>query len=715
VKNVEKLLRGKIPSSEIGIEVRKSICTICDPTTQCGLELYVKDGKIIKVEGSKDHPYSLGTLCSKGAANRQYIYSEDRLKTPLERTGPRGSGKFKPISWDKALDIIAGKFNEIKEQHGPESVVFFSGYTKYFRPYLKRLAHSFGSPNYLTESSTCHQATAMAQKLTLGLPGGPDLKNTKCLLVWSANPFHTNPGNARAILEGRERGMKLIVVDPRETPTTALADIHLQVRPGTDGALALAMANVIIHEKLHDQDFVANYSYGFEDYREYVQQFTPEKGEELTGVPADKILKAARMYASIKPAAIMPSASPVVHHTNGVQNYRAVFALAGLTGNYDIAGGNFVIPPSFIHIPGLIPTREHEFIQCRPWSEMAPRIGADRFPVWADIIDEEAQAMHLPCQIRSGEPYSLKALIGFGMNHRMWPDPNGLLESVGKLDLFVNVDIFMTETCKYADIVLPACTSVERSELRCYPMGYIIFTQPAIPPLYDSRSDVEIIYELAARLGLDDLLFKAGYEASVDWILAPSGISVAELKKHPGGMFVPNPMKLTEKKYLKLGFKTPSGRMEFKSNVLEKYEGRPGFEALPVYTPPKHSRESTPELAQEYPFILNTGSRLPMYVHTRTFRLTWTNSLRPNHPAADISPGDAARLGIKQDDAIRISTPKDAIVVKANLTQMVQPGVIHMYHGHSEADVNLLFEGDYLDPLSGYPGFKSALCKVEKV
>lgn len=715
MKDVEKLSRGKIPGPETGIEVKKSICTICDPTTQCGLDLYVKDGKIIKVEGSKEHPYSLGTLCSKGAANRQYIYSEDRLKTPLKRTGPRGSGKFEPISWDEALDTVAAKFNEIKEQNGPESVVFFSGYTKYFRPYLKRLAHSFGSPNYLTESSTCHQATAMAQKLTFGLPGGPDLKNTKCLLVWSANPFHTNPGNARAILKGKERGMMLIVVDPRETPTTALADIHLQVRPGTDGALALAMANVIIHERLYDQDFVANYSYGFEDYREYVQQFTPERGEKLTGVPADKIAKAARMYASIKPAAIMPSASPVVHHTNGVQNYRAVFALVGLTGNYDIAGGNVVVPPSFIHIPGLIPTREHEFIQCRPLSEMPPRIGADRFPVWGDIIDEEGQAMHLPSQIRSGEPYPLKALIGFGMNHRMWPDSSGLLESVGKLDFFVNVDIFMTDTCKYADIVLPACTSVERSELRCYPMGYIIFTQPAIPPLYDSRSDVEIIYELAARLGLDDPLFKAGYEASVDWILAPSGISVAELKNYPGGMFVPNPMKLPEKKYLKQGFKTPSGKMEFKSKVLEKYEGRPGFEAIPVYRPPKYSRESAPELAQEYPFILNTGSRLPMYVHTRTFRLTWTNSLRPNHPAADISPADAARLGIKQDDAIRISTPKDAIVVKANLTQMVQPGVIHMYHGHSEADVNVLFEGDYLDPLSGYPGFKSALCKVEKV
>jgi anaerobic selenocysteine-containing dehydrogenase len=715
VKNVEKLSRGKIPLPDAGIEIRKSICTICDPMTQCGLDLYVKDGKIIKVEGSKENPYNNGTLCSKGAANRQYIYSEARLKTPLKRTGPRGSGKFEPISWDEALDTIAAQFNKIKEQNGPESVVFFSGYTKYFRPYLKRLAHSFGSPNYLTESSTCHQATVMAQMLTYGLPGGPDLKNTKCLLVWSANPFHTNPGSARAILKGKERGMKLIVVDPRETPTTALADIHLQVRPGTDGALALAMANVIIHEKLYDQDFVAGYSYGFEDYREYVRQFTPERGETLTGVPADKIIKAARMYASTKPAAIMPSASPVVHHTNGVQNYRAVFSLVALTGNYDTVGGNFVVPASFIHTPGLIQTREHEFVQSRPWEEMPPRIGADRFPVWVETIDEEAQAMHLPYQIRSGEPYPLKALIGFGMNHRMWPDSKGLIESVGKLDFFVNVDIFMTDTCSHADIVLPACTSVERSELRCYPMGYIIFTRPAIPPLFDSRSDAEIIYELAAKLGLDDPLFKAGYEASLDWILEPSGLTVAELKKHPGGMFVPNLIKLPEKKYLKKGFRTPSGKMEFKSSVLEKYKGRAGFEPLPVYTPPKYSRDSAPEMAKEYSFILNTGSRLPMFLHTRTFRLTWTNSLRPNHPAADISPADAARIGIKQDDAIRISTPKDAIVVKANLTQMVQPGVIHMYHGHSEADVNLLFEGDYLDPLSGFPGFKSALCKVEKV
>ena len=712
--DVQTLLKGKIAGPETGIEIRKSICAICDPTTQCGLDLYIKDGRIIKVEGTKENPNSEGTLCSKGAAQRQYVYSEDRLKTPLKRTGPRGLGKLEPISWDEALDTIAARLNAIKREDGPQSVAFFAGYTKYFRPYLKRLAHSFGSPNYLTESSVCSTATSVAQQLVFGAPGRQDIPNAGCLLVWSANPFYTNPGNARAILRGRERRMKLIVIDPRETPTTAHADIHLQLRPGTDGALALSMAHVIINERLYDQAFVAGHTYGFEEYREYVQLFPPERGEELTGVPADQIVAAARMYASVKPAAILPSAAPVVHNTNGVQNYRAVFSLVGLTGNYDVKGGNFVQPPSFEGMPGLFPSREREFTQSRPWSEMVPRVGAERFPVWVDLIDE-AQAMQLPLQIRSGEPYPIKAVIGFGLNYRMWPDSKGLLDSLDELDFFVNIDPFMTETCAHADIVLPACTSVERSELRCYDMGYVNFTQPAIPPLHDSRSDVDIIYGLAARLGLDDPLLKAGYEASVDWILEPSGMTVAELSKHPGGMFVPNPVRAPEKKYLRSGFKTPSGKLEFKSKILEKYEGRPGFDALPVYVPPKYSKESAPEMAKEYPFILNTGSRLPMFAHTRTFRLSWTDSLRPNHPSADVNPSDAARLGVKQDEAIRISTPKGAIVVKANLTQMVQSGVVHMYHAHPEADINLLFEGDYLDPLSGFPGFKSALCKVERV
>lgn len=704
---------NKIPGPGSGIEICKSICAICDPTTQCGLSLYVKDGKIIKVEGDKDQPYGQGTLCPKGAATRQYVYSDDRIKTPLRRVGERGEGKFEAISWDEAMNEIAEKLGAVKSEYGPEAVCFFSGFSKYYRPWLKRLCHSFGSPNYASESSTCFQAMALSQKLVFGAPGAPDMANAKCLIIWSANPFHTNPGNARMLTKALDRGMKLIVVDPRRTPTTEKADIHLRLRPGTDGALALAMANVIISENLYDHDFVNNYTNGFEDYKKYVSDFTPEKGELLTGVPAGQIREAARMFATVKPGGVMPSASPVVHHTNGVQNYRAIFSLVGLTGNYDIKGGQFVNPPSIHHMAGLLTTRVGQFMQSKPYSEMNERMDKQRFPVWYQITQEEAQCMPLPEQIRTGKPYPIRAIVGFGLNFRMWPDSQGMRDALGELDFFVNTDLFMTESCKWADIVLPACTTVERSEFRCWPNGYVVYTTPAIAPLYDSRSDVDIICDMAKHICPEDEQLASGHEATLQWILEPSGLKLEELKKHPSGMFNPNPNKLDEKKYLKGGFKTPSGKLEFVSTVMAPFE-KPGAEVLPIYTPPKYSPEGSPELFKDYPLILNTGSRLPMFVHTRTYRLPWTASLRPDHPSADLNPADAKKQNISQGDTIRIITPKGTITVKANLTQMVLPGVVHMYHGHSDADVNILLEWDYLDPVSGFPGFKSALCRVER-
>lgn len=694
------------------ITIKKSICTICDPLSQCGLNLYVKDGLIIKVEGSKENPRNEGTLCSKGSATRQYVYSPERIKTPLQRVGPRGSGEFVPISWEVAMKQIAEKLNGFKKDFGPESVAFYCGYTKWLRPFLKRLAHSFGSPNYLTESSTCAEAMTMAQKLNFGTSTTPDIKNANCLMVWSANPFYSNTTLARKILAAKDRGMKIIVIDPRVTPMVSQADIHLQLKPGTDGALALAMAQVILSENLYDQAFVDHFTFGFTEYRDYVKEFTPEIAEEITGVPAEKIRRAARLYAGSKPAAIMPSAAPVVHHTNGVQNYRAVFALIALTGNYDVSGGNLADPTSFLNIPAGFVSNASEFAQSKNWADMAPRVGMDKFPVWGELVDQ-GQAMNLPVQIQSGKPYPIKALLAFGINYRMWPDSNQMLKTLQQLDFIVNVDIFMTDSSKWADIVLPACTSVERSELRCYPERYIIYTQPAIPPLYESRSDADIIYDLATKLDLKDSLFEAGYEGSLDYILEPSGMTIKELKKHPAGMNVPHPTPKREKKYLTQGFATPSGKIEFKSLVLEKYAKDWGYHTLPVYQPPQSSHEQTPDLAEEYPFILNTGSRLPMFIHSRTFRLPWTRMLRPE-PSADMNPKDAAELGIHQGDPIHISTPKATIDVRANLTQMVQPGVLHMYHAYPEVDVNTLIEANYLDPISGFPGFKALLCNVEK-
>ncbi|MBW2610012.1 MAG: molybdopterin-dependent oxidoreductase [Deltaproteobacteria bacterium] len=707
---INSLLKGKIPGEGTGIEVKKTICSICNPLSHCGIDAYVKDGVVIKVEGTKENPHNAGTLCSKGASSRQYIYHQDRIRTPLLKKGDRGSGEFEPISWDDALDLIAERFIKLKEESGPESVVFFAGYSKWMRPFLKRLAHSYGSPNYTTESSLCHLATVLAARLNYGSPAGvPEISKTGCLVVWGANPFYSNTSKVREILDARERGMKIIEVGPLLTPITAHADIHLRIRPGTSGALALGMAHVIIEEGLYDKDFVENWTHGFEEYRAYVKEFSPAVTEGITGISSSLITKAARLYATTKPAAMMTGASPTVHHTNGIQNHRALTALIGLTGNYDQEGGNYLVPPSYVSVPNGVVTREAEFVQSRPWQEMPPRIGQDVYPVWCKMAPE-GQAMHLPFQIRSGKPYPIRAMLAFGLNHRMWAGSDFMLESLKMLDFIVDVDLFMTDTARIADLVLPACSSFERSELKFYQEQHVIWTSPAIKPLGESRSDADIIFDLAKRIAPDDSLMGQGYEACVDWILEPAKLKVKDIKKHPGGYTLKDVKMPPYRKYKKKGFPTPSGKMEFISSVLEEA----GQDPLPRFKEPVLSPRSSPEVAKEYPLILTSGARLPMFIHSRTFRLPWTKGLRPD-PMVDINAKDAETRGISSGDWVSLSTKRGAIRVRAHLTEIVSPGVVNIYHGYPQADINLLIEPDYLDPISAYPGFKALLCEVKLI
>jgi anaerobic selenocysteine-containing dehydrogenase len=214
---------------------------------------------------------------------------------------------------------------------------------------------------------------------------------------------------ARGLLNARKRGLKIIDVGPLITPLTAHADIHLRIRPGASGALALGMAHVIIEEGLYDREFVENYTLGFEEYRVYVREFPPGVTEEITGVAADKIIEAARLYAVTKPACMLNSSNATTHHTNGLQNHRAVTALIGLTGNFDVAGGNPLVPPAYLHMTNGMVTLEEEFEQSCPWSEMQPRVGQDRHPACCRVV-AEAQAMHIPVQINSGKPYPLRAM-----------------------------------------------------------------------------------------------------------------------------------------------------------------------------------------------------------------------------------------------------------------------------------------------------------------
>jgi anaerobic selenocysteine-containing dehydrogenase len=703
----EQLLQSKIPALETGIEIKKTLCAICG--NQCGIDAYVKDGRVIKVEGTETNPTNRGTLCSKGQSNRQYIYNPERLHTPLVRTGEKGTGQFSSVTWDEALDRIADKLLKIKQESGPESVVFFAGYPKWFRPWLQRLTHSFGSPNFCSESSTCFFATVVANRLTYGcFSAGPDAKNAACILNWSTNPYNGVP-RIGPFQDAMDRGAKIIDVGPLTTPLSRHADIHLRIRPGTSGALALGMAHIIIEEGLYDREFVENWTLGFDEYRSYAQTFTPIVTEGITGVAADKIREAARLYATTKPAAMMNSANTTVHHTNGVQNHRAIISLIGLTGNFDRKGGNQVIEPiSYYHRPTGLPNRQHEFELPRPWEEMAPRIGQDNFPVWSRIVSE-AQATQLPFQIQSGKPYPIRAVVGFGLNHRMWPASDFMKESLEKVEFFVNIDLFMTDSAKLADVVLPACSSFEREELMMYPSRYSVWTEPIIPPVGESRSDVDIITDLARRLTPEDTLLAQGHEAALDWIFEPSGIKMSEIKASPGGTPLKKYVEISHEKYRQSGFPTPSGKMEFTSLILKEA----GVDPLPTYREPKQSPVSTPELAREYSLILTTGARLPMFIHSRMYRVPWTRRLRPD-PMVDMNPKDAKDRGITHEEWVTLCTQRRAIRVRANLTELVPPGVVSMFHDHPNADVNSLIDPDYRDPISGFPGCKSLLCDVKK-
>ncbi len=711
---LEKKIKAKIPGEDTGIEVKHSLCAICSPGIHCGVDCYVKDGKIIRVEGTMEHPYNHGHLCTKGSSLRNYVYREDRIKTPLKRGGERGEGKFEPISWDEAYQIIAENLNKVKEAYSANSVAFFSGYCKWYRPIFHRFAHVFGSVNFGTDDSTCSASMVIGYKVTSGAVGATDLIHANTFLGWNFDGYYSNHLNVAGVQKLKERGGKVIIIDIRDTPASKnLADIFLKIRPGTDGALALGMAKLIIDNGWADMDYVEKYTFGFDKYKELVDQYPLDKVCEITGLDGGKILEATKLFATNGPACINFSASALVHHINGFNTHRATVCLSALTGNFDRAGGNVPGVMTYLHKPAGFVTREHEFRSNR-YPGGAKRIGAERFPLW-DAQFDEFQSMDLLRQVETADPYPIKAIFGLGMNAKMFPQTNQLLKAMkNNLDFFVNTDLFMTMTCKYADIVLPACTSVERGELKAYQGGYLTFTQPVITPLYESKSDTDILCELARVMDLDDDLLKAGYEACMDWIIDGCGLTVADLKKSdlpvkvPIAQWPPRPGKCLED-----GFKTPSGKFEFYSNAIAAIDPKYGLDPLPSYRDPLED-QNDPETKAAYPFYLCTGARLPHAIHSRTHETPWLRSLRPD-PTIEVYTTDAERLGLQNGEPVELYSPYGKIRMKVKVTARSQPGVLMTLHGYTEANVNELIGRNHLDPYSGYPGFKGMRCNIRKV
>ena len=500
----------------------------------------------------------------------------------------------------------------------------------------------------------------------------------------------------------KKRGAKIIVVDPRHSVTAHDADIHLQLIPGTDGALALSMAQVIIEEGLYDKEFVENYVYGFEEYREYVQNFVPEEAEKITGVPADQIRLAARTYAGNGPASVMFSASPIVHHINGVQNYRAVFSLIAITGNYDVEGGNRTQPgPSSL---------ANEFGRVRRFDGIEA-IGQKEFPVWFDLSCDEAQCTKLADYILEEKPYPIKAVFAMGLNHRMWPQPEHLQRALEKLDFYVNVELFMSESSNAADLVLPACTSYEREEVHVGKGGRFYLSNRAIEPVGEAKNDIEIIIDLLKKMGLKDEALENGYDAYMQHILEPSGLTLEELKNHPQGMQGKNLFPPAVKTYEAAPLHTPSGKVELKSLVLERYRESHGYEGLPVY---HDYRAETKIDRNQYPLILSTGNRKPQFFHARVYRMAWLSNIE-KATLVEIHPEDGEKYHIKDGATVKVVSPSGEMVGIAAYTIAGKPGVVNIYHGNPKGDANELIGKDYLDPISGFPGYRSYFCRIERV
>lgn len=709
---LEKRIQAKIPGEDTGIEVRPSICAICSPDKHCGLDCYVKDGQIIKIEGTQDHPYNHGKLCTKGSSNRNYLYRKDRIQTPLKRVGERGEGKFEPISWDEAYKIIAENLNRIKETYSPHSVVFYSGHCKWYRFLLQRLAYSFGSVNYGTDDSNCAAATHLANAVTVGRSAGPDLAHTNVFLGWNYSGYYSDHMSVENVRKLKERGGKVIIIDTRYTPAAKnLADVFLHVNPGTDGALALGIANVIIENGWENKEYIEKYTYGFEEYKALAAKYPLDKVAKITGVTPEQIVEVARLYATNGPAATNYSACALTHRINGFQTHRAVFCLAGITGNYDQPGGNLPIPQSWCHKPAGFTTREVEFRMCR--KPDAVRMGEGRFPIWDKYEHyQEYQAMTLQDSILHHEPYPIKAVFGMGMNLKMFPQTDAMVEAIKKLDFFVDVDLFSGFTTRYADIVLPACTTMERSELKAYGGGYFQYTKPVIPPLYESKSDANILCELAKVLGVDDPLLTAGHEACLDWIIEGTGVTIAELKKAEG-----RPVKVASKPYIpgsfiENGTTTPTGKFEFYSTSIASIDPKYGLNPLPEYEDALFDQNDE-ETRTKYPFMLITGIRVPHTIHSRLHEVPWLRSLRPK-PFIDVNKKDAAAMNIHDGDMMEVTSPYGRIRVMAHLTAKMKPGILHMTHGYSEANVNCLIGKDHLDRYSGFPGLKAMRTNTRK-
>ncbi|MEG2934209.1 MAG: molybdopterin-dependent oxidoreductase [Gordonibacter sp.] len=699
------------------VEKRYTYCDMCNQVPRCGMTAFVQDGKIVRVESRDPHPVS--PLCAKGLASIQELYDPKRLQTPLRRTNPKGTGAstWEPISWDEAYQTIASEFNRVKEAYGADSVMFYCGDPKEPRPVTQRLAALFGSSTYGLESSLCSTATDITSELVYGrgqsIMGSDPTDDTASCLIWSINRAWSKPNHHAGFMDQKERGCKFVVVDPRITPTvSSLADIHLQLRPGSDGALALGFINILIRDNLIDKAFVDEWTHGFDELAKLAAQYPPEKIEEITWVPAAKLEEAVHLLAENSPSTLLSSSAGLAHSSNVGHALRAIFMIPALLGNVEKKGG-------FMFSSGGLPFdlggSNSQFRAENIYTEQKfgeRRVDREDFPVW-NSFTKHFQTAKLPEYIDAGK---IKAGLLVACNAMIWPESNRYQEALGKLEFSAAVDYYERPwTHDYVDLLLPAAMCHERMAPFASYGRKIYFRDPCVAPAGQAREDWQIVLELGCALGFEEECFGGNVEKAIESILETSklGITVADLRANPEGLEIPGDKNPDNKHVLgkfrkdgQPGFNTPSGKIEFDSEILKSF----GYDGPPIYEEPIHTPLNPSEEDKKYPLVLNSGSRLPYYTHSKLREIPWLNQFMPE-PVVRLHPKDARERSINNGDSVRVFNHQNEIEMKAEVTNMVHAGMVDIFHGWHQANVNLLTTRDF-DPITGFPPFRSGLCEV---
>jgi len=678
----------------------RTICGFCH--TNCGLLVRVRGGRIDRVEGDPDHPVNRGYICIKAQAIKALVESDQRLKFPLMKK----KGGFVKVSWDEALDFAAERLLKIKDQYGPQALVRFGGAPVSYeaRDGFLQFMGVYGSPNFTGVANLCAVPRQVAFLNIFGDRPEPDYEHTQLIIFWGVNPLNTTRFSAYASYDGfnniiyraKQKGVKIVVVDPVRSETVNLADEWIRPNIGTDSALGLAILHTIIHEELYDDEFVGQWIVGFDEIKRHISSLTPEWAEKITSIPAERIKDFARLYAKAD-CALIHDGNGLDMHTNGVDMVRVICLLIAITGNIDKPGGNvfFSIVPQ-----RMLPTIKFEK-KWMGWEEF-PLFPQISFPFIKKVLLEERDDRPRAMIVHHSNPVITQA------------NQEKTKKALEKLDFLMVIDIFPTATTEIADLILPAASDFERVDYRAYSSskgGFLALREKILEPRGELRSVFEIEYELAKRMGMEkDYPFRNS-EEWINFVLEPSRVTVDDLRNNPI-IYVSPP--ITYYKYKKDGFNTPSRKVECYSERFSRFNYKP----LPEFEYPKESQITNPELAKEFKLIGTT--RKPYeFVHSKLKNLEPLKRIYPN-PLLSIHPIDANERKIEENELVEVYSPRGKIKVNVKITDSIGPGLVSIDFGWGNptdgmANMNILVNDDIWDPISGgYPN-RLFLCEVKKL